>query len=82
LTGDRVGAHPEQVEEVFLADGRALLDPAGIVQGNEPATEKDPRWGARLGVVAGQTGGLLTPSITGGDGFHQVPIARAQSHLA
>ena len=79
-TGHRVGAHPEQVEEVLLGDRRTLLDPPAIVEGGEASAEEDTRRGSRLGVVAGQARRRSDGSVTGRDRLHQVAIARPQGH--
>ncbi len=82
LAGHRIGAHPEQVEQVLFADRRTLLDPSAVVEGAQPGAEEHTRWGTRLGVVVGQTGRLATDSITRGNGLHQVPISSPQTHPA
>ena len=54
LSGDRIGAHPEQVEQVLLGDLRTRLDPPAIVEGGQAGAEEHAGRGSRLGVVAGQ----------------------------
>ena len=82
LASHRIGAHPEQVEQVLFADRRTLLDPSAVVEGAQPGAEEHSRWGTRLGVVVGQTRRLATDSIARGHGLHQVPIPSPQTHPA
>ena len=68
LAGDRVGAHPEQVEQVLLGDRRTRLDPAAVVEAGQACAQEHAGRGPRLGVVAGQVGGVTrAPSPTATD---------------
>ena len=82
LATHRIGAHAEHVEQVLLADRRPLLDAPAVVERSKAGTEKYARRGARLGVVRAQAGGLVAPTVPGGNRLQQVAIARPQSHLA
>ena len=82
LASHRIGAHPEQVEQVLFADRRTLLDPSAVVEGAQPGAEEHSRGGTRLGVVIGQARRLATNSIARGHGLHQVAIPRPQTHPA
>ena len=68
LAGDRVGAHPEQIEQVLLGDLRPVLDPAAVVEAGQAGAQEHAGRGSRLGVVAGQVGGCDgAPSPTATD---------------
>ncbi len=76
LAGDRVGAHPQQIEQVLLGDRRPVFDPAAVVETGQAGAQEDAGRGARLGVVAGQVRGVPWRPVPNGDGLHQVAIAR------
>ena len=82
LAGDRVGAHPEQVEQVLLAHLRTRLDTAAVVEAAQASAQEHAGRGPRRCVVAGQVGGVTRGAVTGRDRLHQVAIARPQSHPA
>ncbi len=82
LAGDRIGAHPEQIEQVLLGHRRTRLDPAAVVEAAQPCAQEHAGWGSRRCVVAGQVGGVTRGAVTNGDGLHQVAIARPQGHPA
>ena len=82
LAGDRVGAHPEQVEQVLLGHLRTRLDPAAVVEAAQAGAQEHAGRGPRRGVVAGQVGGVTRGAVTDRDRLHQVAIARPQGHPA
>ena len=80
LAGDRVGAHAEQIEQVLLGHLRTRLDPAAVVEAGQAGAQEHAGRRPRLGVVAGQVGGVTRGAVTDRDRLHQVAIARPQAH--
>ena len=82
LAGDRVGAHPEQIEQVLFGHLRTRLDPAAVVEAAQAGAQEHAGRGPRRCVVAGQVGGVTRGAVTDRDRLHQVAIARPQGHPA
>ena len=82
FAGDRVGAHPEQVEQVLLGHRRTGLDAAAVVEAAQAGAQEDARRCPRRCVVAGQVGGVTRGAVTDRDRLHQVAIARPERHPA
>ena len=82
LAGDRIGAHPEEVEQMLLADLRADLDPRSPIKAGQASAEEHARRRTGRGVVVGQTHRLMAHPVAGRHRLHQVPIPRPQRHPA
>jgi hypothetical protein len=82
LPSDRVGAHPQQVEQVLFGNLGTLLDPVAVIEASQAGAQEHAGRGPRRGVVAGQVGGVTRGPVTHRDRLHQVAIARPQGHPA
>jgi len=75
-----IAARAEHVGEVLLAHLRAANHPATVVQIGQTLAQKDPRRGARGGVVVRQSLRRFRVAVTCRDRVHQVAKAAAKAY--